>query len=237
MSKSLSAMKRLVETMPPVEKEKKKKIKRSKKEEESHSSLKKAETPTTTTIPLSVVEEPLPLVTTDTFLPSLDFEHEQAMVNLLDEMISGPPNTAVTTHITPPPIIPAPRLTFSEVKQYDINVCPFHQVNLSTFEARSNKKTYVKCQLVPCGLFVGIDEIIPYMNIIHTKIHAVYKKLQGAIKCECNNQASLRVSKSASNFERPYFACRDNDGCRFFQWADVPFTIRTQRLQEKFNQV
>ena len=36
MSKSLSAMKRLVETMPPVEKEKKKKSKEVKKKKVNH---------------------------------------------------------------------------------------------------------------------------------------------------------------------------------------------------------
>ena len=28
--------------------------------------------------------------------------------------------------------------------------------------------------------------------------------------CECNKQASLKVSKSASNQGKPFFACRNN---------------------------
>ena len=42
--------------------------------------------------------------------------------------------------------------------------------------------------------------------------------------CECNNRASLKVSESPQNPGRPFFACRNQGGCRFFQWADVGFT-------------
>lgn len=231
----LSAIQNMVKSMPPVEKEKKK-IKRSKKHEEgqpSSKSTKTETTTTTTTAPLTVVEEPLQISTTETFLPPLEFETEQAMVNLLDSMITTPtmPLQIITS---PPPIIPAPRMTMGEIKQYNINVCPFHNENLAAFQAESNGETYVKCSRTPCRLFTHSKDVVSYMNVIHSKVHEIYKKMQGAVKCECNSQASLKVSRSQKNPERPFFTCRENGGCRFFQWADVPFKFKNQELQAKF---
>ena len=51
-----------------------------------------------------------------------------------------------------------------------------------------------------------------------------YRKVKGTVMCECNNRASLKVSESPQNPGRPFFACRNQGGCRFFQWADVGFT-------------
>ena len=238
-------MVKVSETPPPVEKENKK-GKRRKKQQESQPSSKSTKTETTTTItsaPLTVVEEPLHFSTTASFLPPYEMESEQAMANLLDNMITSPPEGMIITPplyspplISPPPVIPAPRLSFGQVKQYNINVCPFHDANLSAFQAKSNQETYVKCSLSPCALFTHNKDVVSYMNVIHSKVHEVYRRIKGEVKCECNSQASLKVSRSKTNFERPFFTCRDNRGCRFFQWADVPFTIKNQELQAQFAQ-
>ena len=57
-------------------------------------------------------------------------------------------------------------------------------------------------------------------------------KLKREVRCECNNHATLKVSKSAFSPGRPFFACRNKGGCRFLQWADVAFTRKTEELQK-----
>lgn len=70
------------------------------------------------------------------------------------------------------------------------------------------------------------------MGELNRKVHDVYRKLKGEVRCKCNNQATLKVSKSAFNPGRPFSACRNNGGCRFFQWADVGFTKKNEQLQK-----
>ena len=75
-----------------------------------------------------------------------------------------------------------------------------------------------------------------YMGVLNRKVHNTYRKLSGTIMCECNCQASLKVSQSPLNPGRPFFACRNKDGCRFFQWADVGFTKKNEQLQKLFKE-
>ena len=70
------------------------------------------------------------------------------------------------------------------------------------------------------------------MGVLNRIVHDVYRKLKGEVRCECNNQATLRVSQSAFNSGRPFFSCRNSGGCRFFQWADVGFTRKNEELQK-----
>lgn len=74
------------------------------------------------------------------------------------------------------------------------------------------------------------------MSVLNRKVCDEYRKLKGLVMCECNKQASLKVSKSASNEGRPFFACRNNGGCQFFQWADVRFTKKNEQLQKSLKE-
>ena len=47
---------------------------------------------------------------------------------------------------------------------------------------------------------------------------------------------NVKVSQSGLNLGRPFFACRNKDGCRFFQWADVGFTKKNEGLQKLFKE-
>ena len=96
---------------------------------------------------------------------------------------------------------------------------------------------YVKCPFSnQRGLFSRRNEQNCYMGVLKRKVHDVYRKLEGEVRCECNNQATLKVSKSAFNPGRPFFACRNNGGCRFFQWADVGFTKKNEQLQKNLKE-
>ena len=64
-----------------------------------------------------------------------------------------------------------------------------------------------------------------------TWVHDIYRRLNGTFICECNNQASLKVSNSPQNPGRPFFVWRNKGGCRFFQWADVGFTKKTNNYK------
>lgn len=215
----------MVEKLPTVEKEKKK-IRRSKKEKdlpppppptpscESNSML-------TTTIVTMAPQQP---IMTTPSPEAMMTENEEAMAALLENILASP--------------VPMEQIAVTEVieekKKYDINVCPFHACNLTVFESEKNKENYVKCAQSPCGIFTHINDIIPYMTNVYEKLDPIYITLKGNVKCQCNTQASLRVSQSQQNFNRPFYSCRDTKGCRFFQWADVPMTRRSEELQTRF---
>ena len=122
-------------------------------------------------------------------------------------------------------------------KQYDLNVCLFHPVKLELFQADSNKEWYVKCPFSrECGVLSSRNLQNAYMGMLNRKVHNTYRNLKGTVMCECNNQASLRVSESSLNPGRPFFGCRNRGGCRFFQWADVGFTKKNEELQKLFKE-
>ena len=56
-------------------------------------------------------------------------------------------------------------------------------------------------------------------------------------KCNCDEVASLWLSYSSKNPERPYFRCQDTDPdekCVFFQWADsVPRVKKGKRKRKR----
>ena len=85
------------------------------------------------------------------------------------------------------------------------------------------------------GVFTHRNEQNSYMGVLNRKVYDTYRKLKGTVMCECNNQASLKVSNSPQNPGRPLFACRNKGGCRFFQWADVGFTKKNE-LQKLFKE-
>lgn len=125
----------------------------------------------------------------------------------------------------------------SWLRNYDLNVCLFHPVKLELFQANSNKEWYVKCPFPrECGVFSSRNMQNAYMGVLNRKVHNTYRNLKGTVMCECNNQASLRVSESSLNPGRPFFGCRNRGGCRFFQWAGVGFTKKNEELQKLFKE-
>ena len=128
-------------------------------------------------------------------------------------------------------------VTIVDEKQYDLNSCLFHPCKLELFQALSNMEWYTKCPFSrECGVFVHRTMQNAYMGVLNRRVHDTYRKLNGTVMCECNSQASLKVSQSRLNPGRPFFTCRNKDGCRFFQWADVRFTKRNEELQKLFKE-
>ena len=150
-------------------------------------------------------------------------EQEQALANLLDDLITADPSQ---------PTHPQPIPATTEVKNHNLNVCPFHQCNLILFEARSNDKVYIKCQVDQCPIFMHEDSAYHYMSNVCGRLHESYLRRKKILICGCEEAVSLRVSKTENNPGRPYFICRDRD-CRFFQWADVELSKKNKNKQAK----
>ena len=154
--------------------------------------------------------------------PPSTADQEQALVNLLDDLITADPQA------TNPQPIPST----TEEKTRNLNVCPFHKCNLILFEARANENVYIKCQIDQCPIFMHEDSAYYYMSNVCCRLHESYLKRKRILICGCEVAVSLRVSKTEKNPGRPYFVCRDRD-CRFFQWADVELSKKNKRKQAK----
>ena len=167
-------------------------------------------------------------------LPQLQTTPAFAPNELLKEMgfdISSTTFTSSYSTVSPTTV------TIMDEKKYDLNICLFHLCNLELFQAISNMQWYIKCPFSrECVMFTHRNEQNSYMGVLNRKVHKTYRKLKGTVMCECNNQASLKVSRSAQNPGRPFFACRSKDGCRFFQWADVGFIKKNEQLQQQFKE-
>lgn len=97
-------------------------------------------------------------------------------------------------------------VTIMDEKQYDLNSCLFHPCKLELFQALSNMEWYLKCPFSQeCGVFAHRNMQNAYMGVLNRKVHNTYRKLSGTIMCECNCQASLKVSQSPLNPGRPFF--------------------------------
>ena len=167
-------------------------------------------------------------------LPQLQTTPAFAPHELLKEMgfdISLTTSTSSNSTVSPTTV------TVMDEKKYDLNICLFHLRNLELFQALSNMEWYVKCPFSgECGVFAHRNMQNSYMGVLNRKVHDTYRKLNGTVMCECNNQASLKVSNSPQNPGRPFFACRNKGGCRFFQWADVGFNKKNEQLQKLFKE-
>ena len=212
----IDSLQKMVDTIPVnnvkssgSEEKKKKKLKKQKKETIAPPSL-----PPPSTLPQ--------LQTTSDFRPN----------ELLKEMgFDISPTNSSTSAVSPT------TTAIVDEKQYDLNSCLFHPCKLELFQALSNMEWYVKCPFSrECGVFANRTMQNAYMSVLNRRVHDTYRKMNGTVMCECNCQASLKVSESGLNPGRPFFACRNKDGCRFFQWADVRFTKRNEELQKLFKE-
>ena len=167
----------------------------------------------------------LQLQTTPAFAPN----------ELLKEMgfdISPTTSTSSNSTVSPKTV------TVMDEKKYDLNICLFHPCSLELFQAMSNMQWYVKCPFSgECGVFTHRNEQNGYMGVLNSKVHETYRKLKGTVMCECNNQASLKGSQSPQNPGIPFFACRNQGGCLFFQWADVGFTKKKRTTTKNVQRI
>ena len=154
--------------------------------------------------------------------PTSTVDQEQALANLLDDVITADPQATN----------PQPMPSTTAEKTHNLNVCPFHKCNVILFEARTNERVCIKCQIDQCPIFMHEDSAYYYMSNVCYRLHESYLKQKRILICGCEEAVSLRVSKTEKNSGRPYFACRDRD-CRFFQWADVELSKKNKRKQAK----
>lgn len=127
---------------------------------------------------------------------SPDFAPNELLTELefdVSPSTSSSTSSSTTTHVM-------------DEKTYDLNLCLCHNCNLELFQAKSNMEWFIKCPFSnTCGLFSHRNEENAYVGVLNRKVHNIYRKLKGEVRCECNNQASLKVSKSAFNPGRLFF--------------------------------
>ena len=122
----------------------------------------------------------------------------------------------------------------SNKEEIDLTVCPFHKCKLAIFQAESNGETYMKCQDKKCSLFSNMNNLQDYLRTIHENVHESYFK-EGDLICKCEEPVSLKISRSESNPNRPFFSCKEpkEDSCGFFQWANKPLLKKNKNVQKK----
>lgn len=82
---------------------------------------------------------------------------------------------------------------------------------------------YIRCvDWKLCPFFCCEDSINGYQQCLRDHVIPNYKVHEGGqlIYCRHMDVATLKVSRSQKNPFWPYFTCRSNKMCRFFQWVD-----------------
>ena len=102
-------------------------------------------------------------------------DQEQALTNLLDDLITTDPQK---TH---PQLEPVPSTT--DDKNHNLNVCRFHECNLILFEARTNGNVYIKCQMDQCPIFMHEDTAYDYIRNVCVRLHESYLKRKKILIC------------------------------------------------------
>ena len=85
----------------------------------------------------------------------------------------------------------------------------FCGAGLKSFKCKAGQG-FLKCQAETCTLFVPEEKYIDLMEGYETKVNKIFKPNNFPLCC-CNEAASLWVSHSISNPDRPYFRCQDTD--------------------------
>ena len=209
----INSLQKMVDTIPVNN------VNSSGSEKKKHKKHKKKET----------MAPPPPPSTLPQLQTTSDFRHNELLKEMGFDI--SPTNSSSNSTVSPA------TATIVDEKQYDLNSCLFHPCKLELFQALSNMEWYVKCPFSrECGVFAHRTMQNAFMSVLNRRVHDTYRKLDGTVMCECNCQASLKVSQSPLNPGRPFFTCRNKDGCRFFQWADVRFTKRNEELQKLFKE-
>ena len=116
----------------------------------------------------------------------------------------------------------------------------FCGAGLKRFKSKAGRG-FLKCQTETCTLFVPEERYTDLMVGYETKVNKIFKSNNFPLCC-CNEAASLWISHTTSNPDRPYFRCQDTDmeeKCDFFQWADENVEAKKvkKRKQKKTVQV
>ena len=111
----------------------------------------------------------------------------------------------------------------------------FCSVNgLSRFTSKSGQG-YVKCAEGSCSLFCPEQKYTELYSIYEKSVAKKYKPNNFPL-CDCGEVAALWISHSSSNFERPFFRCKDiadSIKCNFFKWTDTSPIIKKKRGSKK----
>ena len=161
-------------------------------------------------------------------------EEEAAVASILDDLIRDDTIEPQQEPLQEPQREPQqepPQMIVEQEKKYDVTICPFHRCKLTTFEAWKTKEVYVKCSVDTCCLFSHMNSVVYYIRAINQKVDESYINSGCNLKCDCKEPVTLRVSHSEKNPGRPYFGCKDRKGCRFFQWGDIPLSLKNGEKQ------
>ena len=110
--------------------------------------------------------------------------------------------------------------------------CPFCSKTLKRFTSRKNNLEYFGCG-ESCPFFTKASQLPEYVQILARVVRDCYKKFPAI--CEHLRVATMYLSKSENNYNRPFFSCKlqGDEKCKFFQWADEPPRENTTNLQNE----
>ena len=98
--------------------------------------------------------------------PPSPVDQEQALANLLDDLITADPQATN----------PQPMPSTTEEKTRNLNICLFHKCNLILFLTRTNENVFIKCQIDQCPNFMHEDSAYYYMSNVCCRLHESYLK-------------------------------------------------------------
>ena len=114
----------------------------------------------------------------------------------------------------------------------------FCGAGVKQFKSKDDR-SFLTCREETCTFFTPADQYTNLMDVFETKVLKQYKPNKFPM-CNCEDVASLWVSHSSSNPDRPYFRCQETDAnekCDFFQWADVKSVKKTKRKRHDLKKV
>ncbi len=95
---------------------------------------------------------------------------------------------------------------------------------MTRFTSKNDGRGFLKCSRETCTLFVEDEQYRTLMDAYDNRLDARVRPNHFSL-CYCNEVTSLRVSKSDTNFARPYFKCQISENKDrydfFYQWADL----------------
>lgn len=98
----------------------------------------------------------------------------------------------------------------------------FCSSDLQRIESKDGSGGFLKCKTQTCTLFIPEEKYTDLFESYEIKVDSSFKPNNFPL-CDCEDVASLWVTHSSKNSERPYFRCQDKSGdskCDFFHWAD-----------------
>ena len=103
-------------------------------------------------------------------------------------------------------------------------LCGFCQSSLKTFTSKTTSPAdYTVCENKKdqCPFFTKTSLLEEYCSVLLYRVKQIYKGLPPF--CKHDKPATLFLSRTKDNFNRPFFKCANNlehNPCSYFQWAD-----------------